>query len=255
MSNYKCNLCNREFNKKNHLDNHLLKKKKPCIDINNMLPPKPAKIALESIKNPPKPAKIGLESIKNPPKSADIPPNTSKNMDQMIDLLLKEPTIDNNNKHDLVCVYCEKIFTRTDSLKKHQKARCKSKTNHDELEGVKEKINTILTNYQNLENNYQHLENNYQNLENNYQQLLKTNHIEEKTINNKTINSNNNNSNNNINNGVINTINIVQFGEEDISKLNLPEAVKQYLISTGGNIASNMLKYINLNGKSQHMYN
>ena len=31
----------------------------------------------------------------------------------------------------------------------------------------------------------------------------------------------NNNNNNNINNGIVNNINIVQFGEEDISKLNL----------------------------------
>jgi hypothetical protein len=76
----------------------------------------------------------------------------------------------------------------------------------------------------------------------------KTNITNQKTI-------NNTNSNNNVNNGIINTINIVQFGEEDISKLNLPEAVKQYLVSTGGNIASNMLKYINLNEKYPENHN
>ena len=40
---------------------------------------------------------------------------------------------------------------------------------------------------------------------------------------------------------------MVQFGNEDISKLNLVDAMKSYLKSTGGNIASNMLNYINLN--------
>ena len=37
MPIYKCNLCSKEFNKKNHLDNHLLKKKKPCINNNVLL--------------------------------------------------------------------------------------------------------------------------------------------------------------------------------------------------------------------------
>ena len=65
---------------------------------------------------------------------------------------------------------------------------------------------------------------------------------------NKTVN---NNGNNQINKGLIlnNTVNVqvVQFGNEDIDKLNLVDAMKTYLKSTGGNIASNMLNYINLN--------
>jgi hypothetical protein len=58
-------------------------------------------------------------------------------------------------------------------------------------------------------------------------------------------------NNNQINKGLVqnNTVNIqlTQFGKEDISKLNLMDAMKSYLKSTGGNIVSNMLKYINLN--------
>jgi hypothetical protein len=58
-------------------------------------------------------------------------------------------------------------------------------------------------------------------------------------------------NNNSINNGVILNKNvnvrIVQFGSEDIDKLDLIDAMKTYLKSTGGNIASNMLAYINLN--------
>ena len=246
MTIYKCNTCEREFRQKCHLTDHL-NKKKPCVPIAKIEPPESAKLTS---------------------KSAKITPNTAnslKNTADMIDLLFKEPFIDNTNKNDIVCIYCEKIFTRSDSLKKHQNGRCKSKVNHDEFEILKEKMNLIINNYQHLENNYQNLENNYQKLENeNINLKNKIDKIEliqtdGKTINNtkkKIINTNsNNNNNNNINNGVVNNINIVQFGEEDISKLNLPEAVKQYLVSTGGNITSNMLKYINLNEKYPENHN
>ena len=246
MSIYKCNLCNKEFNKKNHLDNHLYKKKKSCVLFPLKTPPNPAKTRQIAYKIPPKPAKI-------PPKPAKIPPNPAKTLidtEKIIDFLFKEPINDNNNKHCIICIYCEKIFTRGDSLKKHQIKRCKSKTNHDDLEKLKEKMDMLLENYENLKKDYQDLIKNKE---------IKTNSHEEKNINEvRTIfnNTNNgNNSNNNINNGIINTVNIVQFGEEDISKLNLPEAVKQYLISTGGNIASNMLKYINLNEKYPENHN
>jgi hypothetical protein len=59
------------------------------------------------------------------------------------------------------------------------------------------------------------------------------------------------NDNKQINKGVILNnnvhIQIVQFGNEDIDKLNLTDAMKTYLKSSGGNIVSNMLKFINLN--------
>ena len=160
---------------------------------------------------------------------------------------------DNENK----CVYCDKIFTRIDNLQRHLNGRCKSKGNYDDLEKLKEDMKVIIKNYQKLENNYQNLENNYQNLENVNVNLkkeidgIKTTQqgsCDNTTVINKTINNNNNNQ---INKGVIlnNTVNIqvVQFGSEDIDKLNLTDAMKSYLKSTGGNIASNMLKYINLN--------
>jgi hypothetical protein len=256
MTIYKCNICDREFRQKCHLNDHL-NKKKPCIQSNNNI--------LNPANNILNPANIQLNPANIQLNLADI----MANKDKFIELLFKEPfhnDNDNDNKNDIICIYCEKVFTRVDSLKKHQLSRCKSKTNHDDLEKLKEDMKIIITNLKNVENENANLKNNYQELENNYQKILNDDK-HNKIINKKTIkkidntsNSNNNSNNtntntNNINNGVVNNINIVQFGNEDIDKLNLPEAVKQYLISTGGNIASNMLKYINLNEKYPENHN
>ena len=153
------------------------------------------------------------------------------------------------NENSVSCSYCDKTFTRNTNLQRHLNNRCKSKINHDEskkyfneLEELKEKL-FLLTN-------------NYQNLENNYQNLIKINQKDEINNDNQAKIINNNQQ---INKGVIlnNTVNIqvIQFGEEDIDKLNLSEAVNKYLTSTGGNIVSNMLKYININEKYPENHN
>jgi hypothetical protein len=110
-------------------------------------------------------------------------------------------------------------------------------------------MENLLVDYKNLLNEHKednHNQNDKKIIENNNNDVL-----EAKIINNNVINNSNNNNNNQINKGVImnNTMNvqIVQFGNEDIDKLNIADAMKAYLKSTGGNIASTMLKYINLN--------
>ena len=217
MTKYICPNCSKDFKQKINFINHTEKKKIPCNLINNsLIPPISAKI----YKNSQKSAKI-------PPKSAKIPPISSK----IIDNLIKEQE---TNKNNHFCTYCEKSFTRIDSLKKHLNGRCKSKENLDELQKLKEDIKILLNNYQNLINEQ------------------KSSKTIVNTDNSKTLNQIiNNNSNNQINKGVIlnNSINVqvVQFGNENIDKLNLVDAMKSYLKSTGGNIAFNMLKYINLN--------
>ena len=214
MVNYICPKCNKIFNRKSSYDNHTLNKKKPCDKSDFLVPPK---------------------SAKAPPKSANF-----------IDFLFKEP-VQLNNDNECVCSYCEKSFTRIDSLKKHLNGRCKSKENHDELEKLKEEMKFITDGFINLQNNYQTMENENMKLKNEIEKIQKGGDAINNT---KIINNNNNNSDNRqINKGIIQNNFIVQFGEEDIDKIDLKGAMKTFLTSTGGNIVSNMLKYINLNSE------
>lgn len=76
----------------------------------------------------------------------------------------------------------------------------------------------------------------------------------------KTTNNNSHNTTNNtINNTMTNSNNtnniVVQFGKEDLSKLDIIESMGIYLQSTGGNIIPNMLKYINFNPKHPENFN
>jgi hypothetical protein len=77
--------------------------------------------------------------------------------------------------------------------------------------------------------------------------------VNTKVLNNNLLNSNNKTTNNIQNNNV--QVNISGFGKEDLEKLNILEAMKVYLKSTGGNIISNMLKFINMNEKYPQNHN
>jgi hypothetical protein len=213
MVNYVCPKCNKVFNRKSTYVDHTENKKKPCDKSDLSVPP------------------ISSSS------------NVLTNSYNFMDILVKEPVPNNNN---CVCMYCDKIFTRIDNLQRHLNGRCKSKENYNELEKLKDDIKLVIDNYKNLQNNYSKVEN--KNNES-YGQLVQKNELgQPHTFDTHIINNNNNNQQ--INKGVIlNTTNIqiVQFGEEDIDKINLNDAMKMYLKSTGGNIASNMLAYLNMN--------
>ncbi len=137
-------------------------------------------------------------------------------------------------------MYCDTTFTRNNNLQRHIKERCKSKKYYDELEKLKIKFDSSKKEIEELK------------------KQLNTN-------NSKIITTNNNNSNNTtntlnkINNGTINNNNLnvqlVQFGSENIDELDIREALKVYLKSTGGNFVSNMLKFVNLNEKYPQNHN
>ena len=236
-----CFNCKKKFNKKSHYVYHMENKKNSCIKIDLIVPQNPT----FSTQNP-------TFSTQNPTFSTQNPTFSTQNPTTLIDILIKEPII---NKNKCICMYCEKLFARIDSLHRHLKGYCKTKGNFDELEKLKEDMKLIIQNYQKIENENVILKKEIDEIkiiqigENNKPCVINN------TVNNNNNNNNKNNNNNNninqINKGVIqnNTVNIqlAQFGNEDISKLNLRDAMKSYLKSTGGNIVSNMLKYINLN--------
>ena len=239
MSKYICPNCNKDFKQKINFINHTEKKKLPCQLIANYLnTPKTTKLAEILIDSPPKTTKLVEILINSPPK-------TTKLVENLIDNLIKDPE---PNSNSCICTYCEKTFARTDSLQRHLNGRCKSKGNYDELEKLKKDMKLIIDNYQKTEKENVNLKNKIVEIETIQNGGNKNNEF---GIINNINNINNNNNNTQINKGVIlnNTVNIqvVQFGNEDIDKLNLVDAMKSYLKSTGGNIASTMLNYINLN--------
>ena len=220
MSKYICLSCNKDFKQKSNYINHTINKIKPCSKINN----------INSQNN------INIVDI-----FEIIDNNINDNDDYKNDKNEKNETNETNT-----CKYCEKNFTRNNNLQRHLNGRCKSKKNIDELEKLKEKFNFLVNNYQNLEKENENLKI--------INEKLKHKNINTAQIINNTITKNDNKQ---INNGIINNVNIqvVQFGNEDINKLDLTDAIKLYLKSTGGNIVSNMLKYINLNEKYPENHN
>ena len=216
-----CPYCKKVFTKKSTYAYHIENKKNPCINNELIFPPKTSDF-------PPKTSNI-------PPKTSDFTPKTSKFLKEgvnIIDVLIEAPLI---NENENKCMYCDKIFTRIDNLQRHLNERCKSKKNYDELDKLKEDMKIIIKNYQNLESENVNLK-----------KKIDTIETVQKESSVKTVNNNSQ-----INNGLIlnNSVNIQisQFGNEDIDKLDLADAMKSYLKSTGGNIVSNMLAYINLN--------
>ena len=249
MVNYQCNKCLRIFKQKSHLDDHNIKKKKACID----------KKVLKNTNNNIKSEKI----TENPEKITENTEIFSENP-QKFGKIIKNITI---NDSKLQCKYCNKFFTRKDNLQIHINKYCKNKKHFENLDTIKSKINNNDNKYSKLiEDNIKLIK-----MLEAYENILKENNLLKNTIPsiiNNTNNANNSNNTDNTNNGAINNgivnsgsinsgniINIVQFGKEDISKCNLIEMMNIYLKSTGGNIFSNILKYLNFNPKYPENFN
>lgn len=82
-------------------------------------------------------------TILTPPNSAKLP----------IDDIKKQDTNDNKR----ICTYCNKNFTRIDSLQKHLRSRCKLKTNHDEFEKLKNEMKVMMEKHIKIEHENENL--------------------------------------------------------------------------------------------------
>ena len=212
---YICNKCNKNFKQKSHYINHTVNKKKPC--------------------------KIETGNLNNE-NNVDLTSENNKSQDEYnLDSITSA-----NSKIYHKCDYCDKFFTRKDSLAKHIRTSCKNKKGDAELESLKELLNNAFKEIEKIKTENELLKNCIPHITN--------------TKSNNTGNSINNGVVNNsvVNNGLINsgnTINIVQFGKEDLSKMDFIEAMNVFLQSTGGNIIANMLKHINFNPAYPENYN
>lgn len=285
MVNYTCKNCKKIFNKKSNFDYHITDRKRPCssdiIEIapkSTDFPPDSSQILSISSHFPPNSSQFLSNPSQFPPNSSQIPPNSSQieqyinplnktnqtktncnfnivektdilNKNSITDILIKGfEDLKNKNLKILIdnktCIYCDKKFTRTDNLNRHLLKSCKTKKNCDELEQLKIKLDTINNNNNNNSTN----EN-----ENLKKQNTNTTKIIDYSDNSKNQINNGNIINNNNNNNL--TVQLVQFGCENIDNIDTEEALNVYYNSTGGNILSNVLKLVNLNDKYPENHN
>ena len=200
---YKCKRCDKEFNQKSNYNYHL-NRKNPCKNINNIINTDTNNEIIQNLNNP-------SNSINNPSNSINNPANSIKN---------------------LSCIYCNRIFTRSDSLLCHTKNRCEIKKDkyillEEENKKLKEE-NELLK-----------------------KQLILSPKIKSKTsIHNQTNIENQSNiiHNNNITetNNITQTNNIIiNFGDEDMSKLTEKEILDS--LKSLSNCFQNFVKIVHLN--------
>ena len=237
MDNFKCEKCNKMFSRKTNYLYHINNIKKPCF--NNSL------IETSNDKN----NNYKIKDDKHLQNECDD--NIELTGANICDLIIKnhDNIIQNKSKKtaDLnTCIYCDTVFSRQDSLRRHINERCKSKKYFDELEKLKERLNRMKNENEILKIRADGKQDNE--------------HTKQTTLNitNTNILNKNNNTINKINNGVINNnlnVELVQFGSENIDEIDLDKAIDVYFKSTGGNILSNILKLINFDEDNPKNHN
>jgi hypothetical protein len=217
MTIHTCSRCGYTTDRKQNLKLHLLKKK-TC----------PSKFNETSICDILKSHGFDEEAIKYenicdpakiPPISAKIPPISAKIQEQF------------------QCRFCANIFTRKDSLIKHELNRCKSKENILNNQYVNEQNKFSIENHDALVIQVENLMNEVA--------ILKTKNISK-------ISNNINNINNNINKGIVNNIVINNYGSENIDYITFSRFVK--LLETPLSAISKLieLKYFNEKHPENH---
>ena len=130
------------------------------------------------------------------------------------------------NKNNLDCKYCDKKFTRKDSVKRHIKFNCKVlKKQNLERKKIFDKL--------------QELEEENKKLKKENKQLL--------------LNQNIHNTTNNINNGTVNNITIIAHGKEDISEIGLKKIL--LAVSKGYSTPLKLTEAIHFNPEHPEFHN
>jgi len=176
-----------------------------------------------------------------------VRPNDSK-MDQIDSKMeLKCNPINSCNE----CLICHKMYSNKSSFNKHKKIKHKN---------YEEDLQRIAVNTKNnediilLKNKLEQTENKIEQLNEEYKNISQTSKSKKSKIikntntsNNTTNNINNNTTNNTQNNVIVNNNYIVNFGEEDLTKLTIDD--KREILNSGSQIYPTLISKIYLNEK------
>jgi hypothetical protein len=255
---YKCNICDREFNRKNHLERHLSKKFK-CISpnpVNNIQStyspqpltyfPQPLTYSPQPLTYSPQPPTYFLHPstyISNPPICVQAPPIHIPPMP----ICIPNPPQTKSNK--LQCPNCLKLFSRSDSLQRHLK-QCKEENKFDkQLEDKNKELEEKNKKLEELEEKTKIIESEKNKKLEELEEKNKK--LEEELKNTKTITITNNTVNNTINNTT--NINMVPYGKEDIS--GYIELLLIISCRRGLNAIPELIKWTHFNNKHPEMQN
>ena len=231
MQKYQCDICNKNFTKKNHLDNHKNRKNKcqPCLEIVH----------------------------ENTPK---IHENTPKLHE--FDCDEKYPIIESNDVHK--CNYCNKTFSRKNVVYKHIKESCKiAKQQNKEKQEIYDKLVALEEKNKQLENEIKNkdkmleeeIKNKEKVIEDKVTILVEEIKILRNEINAKqpTIISNSNNTTNS--NNTVNVINIVPHGQEDLMKNKVDDLLLILATKKGYNAVLDLITRVHFNPRFPEFQN
>ena len=224
---YTCINCDKTFKQKSGFTDHL-NRKNPCIKLT------------KNIHQDPSVPQISSNIHQNPPnihqtstKIHQDPPSIHQKNDEP---LCASTLVIKKRKKNYNCNFCNELFCRSDVLKKHL-ARCKirKEETHDK-EIIYQELLRKMESYEKEKDNQDNI-------------IKELNDKIEKLENNNKINHTQNNKNiKNQNNGISNTINIIGFGKEDLTKID-NTSFFEALTQMGYKIPAKMLEKIHINEK------
>jgi hypothetical protein len=271
MSNYQCSICNRNFLKKCHLTDHLNRKKKCQLVVNNSQNPALSTHPTSPSTQPASPStqptssNNQLTSINNPLiqcNSNALPPiQKTDNINIPLSITTNNVT-DTKQKIEYKCNYCQQTFTRKYGLYKHITKSCKIAMAQNKVkQEIYDKLVLLESKNKQLEeeiiNKDKQLENKDKQIETKDKQLeeeIKKIKEEIKTTQSTSVMNNSNNIINS-NNNIVNVINIVPHGEEDLMKNKVDDLLLILSTKKGYNAVLELISRVHFNSRFPEFQN
>lgn len=232
-----CSKCNKSFASRYSLNRHLSKYCKPTRDKHNYTD-------TNSRSSKPQQQLPTEQDLVIQQPEFQVPKHQSSQIPQNSAINPQNPS--HNTKSEHTCNYCLKNFSRSDNLSRHLDLYCKVKKQQD---NEKEKIfKSLLEQMEELKKqNNKIIKENKQLRKDNKNLMTKVTH----NVNSHNI-TNNHNTQNNTQNNIKNNVNIVAFGEEDLSYIS--DKVCKYFLKKGYQSVPQLIEHIHFN-KNKPEYN